>query len=185
MLRKGSTEMLRAWADGQAYRKPIKECTLCFFVQSSVSRQFQVGLHQQLLWQWGNSSIRRKEQVHFLLAELSAPALLLKLEMFLAEDHPLVLNLSFSASLGLLPVTLSLKTAGCGIKNTGDQMEAERNNLCKLRCFPPVALAWDSVSGIHIVPNIYSETLVVDSSPAFWDSPEGTDRTTVLVLVNL
>ncbi|KAK3129298.1 hypothetical protein QOZ80_6BG0476710 [Eleusine coracana subsp. coracana] len=105
-------------------------------------------------------------------------------EMFLAEDHPLVLNLSFSASLGLLPVTLSLKTAGCGIKNTGDQMEAERNNLCKLRCFPPVALAWDSVSGIHIVPNIYSETLVVDSSPAFWDSPEGTDRTTVLVLAD-
>jgi hypothetical protein len=40
----------------------------------------------------------------------------------------LALNLSFSASLGLLPVTLSLKTAGCGIKNPGDQMEAERNS---------------------------------------------------------
>ncbi|TVU11055.1 hypothetical protein EJB05_44617 [Eragrostis curvula] len=105
-------------------------------------------------------------------------------EMFLAEDHPLALNLSFSVSLGLLPVILSLKTAGCGIKNAGDQMEAERNNLCKLRCFPPVALAWDSVSGLHIVPNINTETLVVDSSPAFWDSPEGTDRTTVLVLAD-
>lgn len=56
-------------------------------------------------------------------------------------------------------------------------------DLCKLRCFPPVALAWDVVSGLHIIPNIYSETLVVDSSPGFWDSPEGTDRTTVLVLV--
>ncbi|RLM51072.1 hypothetical protein C2845_PMPSC038588 [Panicum miliaceum] len=105
-------------------------------------------------------------------------------EIFLSEDHPLALNLSFSASLGLLPVTLSLKTAGCGIKNAGDQMEAERNNLCKLRCFPPVALAWDSVSGLHIIPNIYSETLVVDSSPAFWDSAEGTDRTTVMILIN-
>ncbi|KAL6598084.1 hypothetical protein ACP70R_046505 [Stipagrostis hirtigluma subsp. patula] len=105
-------------------------------------------------------------------------------EIFLAEDHPLALNLSFSASLGLLPVILSLKTAGCGIKNAGDQMEAERNNLCKLRCFPPVALAWDSVSGLHIIPNIYSETLVVDSSPGFWDSPEGMDRTTVLVLAD-
>jgi hypothetical protein len=52
--------------------------------------------------------------------------------MFLAEDHPLVLNLSFSASLGLLPVILSLKTAGCGIKNTGDQMEAERNSVLLL-----------------------------------------------------
>lgn len=40
----------------------------------------------------------------------------------------MALNLSFSASLGLLPVTLSLKTAGCGIKNAGDQMEAERNS---------------------------------------------------------
>ncbi|XP_062198955.1 uncharacterized protein LOC133901587 isoform X2 [Phragmites australis] len=105
-------------------------------------------------------------------------------EIFLAEDHPLALNLSFSASLGLLPVILSLETAGCGIKNAGDQMEAERNNLCKLRCFPPVALAWDVVSGLHIIPNIYSETLVVDSSPGFWDSPEGTDRTTVLVLAD-
>ncbi|KAG2633875.1 uncharacterized protein LOC120660149 isoform X1 [Panicum virgatum] len=105
-------------------------------------------------------------------------------EIFLSEDHPLALNLSFSASLGLLPVTLSLKTAGCGIKNAGDQMEAERNNLCKLRCFPPVALAWDSVAGLHIIPNIYSETLVVDSSPAFWDSAEGTDRTTVMILAD-
>nr|CAB3452976.1 unnamed protein product [Digitaria exilis] len=123
-------------------------------------------------------------------------------EIFLSEDHPLALNLSFSASLGLLPVTLSLKTAGCGIKNAGDQMEAERNSetllscsvntyfqseipyLCKLRCFPPVALAWDSVSGLHIIPNIYSETVVVDSSPAFWDSPEGTDRTAVMILAD-
>ncbi|CAN6195364.1 unnamed protein product [Urochloa humidicola] len=105
-------------------------------------------------------------------------------EIFLSEDHPLALNFSFSASLGLLPVILSLKTAGCGIKNAGDQMEAERNNLCKLRCFPPVALAWDSVSGLHIIPNIYSETIVVDSSPAFWDSPEGTDRTTVMILAD-
>ncbi|CAN6217106.1 unnamed protein product [Urochloa humidicola] len=105
-------------------------------------------------------------------------------EIFLSEDHPLALNLSFCASLGLLPVTLSLKTSGCGIKNAGDQMEAERNNLCKLRCFPPVALAWDSVSGLHIIPNIYSETIVVDSSPAFWDSPEGTDRTTVMILAD-
>jgi len=40
----------------------------------------------------------------------------------------LALNLSFSTSLGLLPVTLSLKTAGCGIKNAGDQMEAEKNS---------------------------------------------------------
>jgi len=47
----------------------------------------------------------------------------------------LALNLSFSASLGLLPVTLSLKTAGCGIKKAGDQMEAERNSeLLLLLC---------------------------------------------------
>lgn len=40
-------------------------------------------------------------------------------EMFLKEDHPLALNLSFKISLGLLPVTLSLKPAGCGIKSSG------------------------------------------------------------------
>lgn len=105
-------------------------------------------------------------------------------EIFLKEDHPLALTLSFSVSLGLLPVTLSLGTAGCGIKNIADQTEADKNNLCKLRCFPPVALAWDSVSGLHIIPNIYSETVVVDSSPATWDSHQGAERTTVLVLAD-
>ncbi|KAL5201355.1 hypothetical protein ABZP36_035709 [Zizania latifolia] len=104
--------------------------------------------------------------------------------IFLKEDHALALNLSFSVSLGLLPVILSLRTAGCGVKTTGDQMEAEKNKLCKLRCFPPIALTWDSASGLHIIPNIYSETIVVDSSPAFWDSHQGTERTTVLVLAD-
>lgn len=37
----------------------------------------------------------------------------------LEEAHPLAVRLSFSISLGLLPVTLSLKTANCGIKNSG------------------------------------------------------------------
>lgn len=44
--------------------------------------------------------------------------------MLVKEDHPLVLNLSFTISLGLLPATLSLETAGCGIKNSGLQDEA-------------------------------------------------------------
>ncbi|KAF7072002.1 hypothetical protein CFC21_077202 [Triticum aestivum] len=105
-------------------------------------------------------------------------------EIFLKEDHPMALTLSFSVSLGLLPVLFSLRTTGCGIKNIGDQIEADKNNLCKLRCFPPVALAWDSVSGIHIIPNIYSETVVVDSSPATWDSHQGAEKTTVLVLAD-
>lgn len=45
-------------------------------------------------------------------------------EMFLKEDHPLALNLTFGISLGLLPVSLSLKTAGCGIKNSLPDEEA-------------------------------------------------------------
>lgn len=36
----------------------------------------------------------------------------------LNEDHPLALNLSFSVSLGLMPVTLSVKTTGCGIRKS-------------------------------------------------------------------
>lgn len=39
-------------------------------------------------------------------------------EMMLNEDHPLALNLSFSVSLGLMPVTLSIKTTGCGIRKS-------------------------------------------------------------------
>lgn len=45
----------------------------------------------------------------------------------LKEDHPLAFNMSFSISLGLLPVTLSLKTAGCGIKNSGLPVEEARS----------------------------------------------------------
>lgn len=40
-------------------------------------------------------------------------------EIMLEEAHPLAVQLSFSISLGLLPVTFSLKTAGCGIQNSG------------------------------------------------------------------
>ena len=40
----------------------------------------------------------------------------------------MALTLSFSVSLGLLPVLLSLKTTGCGIKNIGDQIEADKNS---------------------------------------------------------
>ncbi|KAL5981930.1 hypothetical protein ACLOJK_015997 [Asimina triloba] len=109
-------------------------------------------------------------------------------ELFLEEDHPLALNATFSVSLGLLPVTLSVKTATCGIKNSALPLEEsgdmEHSSLCKLRCFPPIALAWDSISGLHVVPNLYSETIIVDSSPAFWGSTSGSEKTTVLLLVD-
>ncbi|KAA3479539.1 gpi inositol-deacylase [Gossypium australe] len=107
-------------------------------------------------------------------------------DIFLKEDHPLAFNLSFAISLGLLPVTFSLKTAGCGIKDSGLLDEAGdngNNKLCKLRCFPPVALAWDPTSGLHVFPNLYSETLVVDSSPALWTST-GAEKTTVFLLLD-
>ncbi|KAE8718479.1 hypothetical protein F3Y22_tig00110013pilonHSYRG00322 [Hibiscus syriacus] len=107
-------------------------------------------------------------------------------DIFLKEDHPLAFNLSFAISLGLLPVSFSLKTAGCGIKDSALLDEAGdtgNTKLCKLRCFPPVALAWDPTSGLHVFPNLYSETLLVDSSPALWTST-GTEKTTVLLLLD-
>ncbi|KNA13999.1 hypothetical protein SOVF_111530 isoform B [Spinacia oleracea] len=109
-------------------------------------------------------------------------------EMLFKEDHPIALNLSFSISLGLLPVTMSLKTSGCGIKNSGlsaqEDDDAENNRLCKMRCFPAVAFAWDRTSGLHIHPNLNSETVVVDSAPALWNSAQGSEKTTVLLLID-
>ncbi|KAF9605554.1 hypothetical protein IFM89_017573 [Coptis chinensis] len=58
------------------------------------------------------------------------------------------------------------------------------HGLCRLRCFPPVAIAWYSTSGLHVIPNLYSETISVDSSPAFWDSTQESDMTTVLLLLD-
>ncbi|KAM1357680.1 hypothetical protein ACFX1Q_044741 [Malus domestica] len=109
-------------------------------------------------------------------------------EMSLKEDHPLALNLSFTTSLGLLPVMFSLKAAGCGIMNSGlpDEQAGDEDNskLCKLRCFPPIAFAWDHTSGLHIFPNMYSEKIVVDSSPALWSSPQSSEKTSVMLLVD-
>ncbi|XP_048495141.1 uncharacterized protein LOC104883248 isoform X3 [Beta vulgaris subsp. vulgaris] len=112
----------------------------------------------------------------------------LRREMLFKEDHPIALNLSFTISLGLLPVTMSLKTTGCGIKNSGlsgeEVDDAENNRLCKMRCFPAVALAWDRISGLHIYPNLNSETIIVDSAPALWHSAQGSDKTNILLLVD-
>ncbi|KAG2261398.1 hypothetical protein Bca4012_013856 [Brassica carinata] len=123
--------------------------------------------------------------------EVSSQSMLLSTywpkEIFLKEDHPLAYNLSFAISLGLLPITLSLKTAGCGIKTfglpDGETGDLDKDKLCKLRCFPPIVLAWDSASGLHVFPNLYSETIVIDSSPALWSS-QSSEKTTVLLLVD-
>lgn len=105
-------------------------------------------------------------------------------ELFLKEDHPLALNLSFSVSLGILPVTLSLSTSGCGIKSSEQTGDVDQSRLCKLRCFPPLVITWDSESGLQVIPNVYSETVIVDSSPALWDSSLGSDRTTLMLLID-
>ncbi|KAL2939989.1 GPI inositol-deacylase [Bienertia sinuspersici] len=126
------------------------------------------------------------------IKEFSSLSLLLSAflqnEILFKEDHPIALNLSFTISLGILPVTISLKTAGCGIKNSEisaqEDDDAENNRLCKMRCFPAVAFAWDRTSGLHIYPNLNSETVLVDSAPALWHSAQGSEKTTVLLLVD-
>ncbi|KAK7338423.1 hypothetical protein VNO77_19032 [Canavalia gladiata] len=109
-------------------------------------------------------------------------------DLLLEEAHPLAVKLSFAISLGLVPVTLSLKTVSCGIRNSElpeeEAGDLESSRLCKLRCFPPVALAWDDTSGLHIYPNLNSETIVVDSSPAHWSSTQQSEKTIVLLLVD-
>ena len=61
-------------------------------------------------------------------------------------------------------------------------MKAE---LCKARCFPPVALVWDPPYGLEVYPNLTSQVIVVDSSPATWGSAYGSEHTTILLLVCL
>ncbi|QHN87289.1 hypothetical protein HN51_041524 [Arachis hypogaea] len=109
-------------------------------------------------------------------------------ELLLEEAHPLAVKLSFAVSLGLLPVTLSMKAVSCGIKNTGlpeeEAGDPESTNLCKLRCFPPVALAWDDTAGLSIYPNLNTKTIFVDSTPALWSSTQHSEKTVVLLLVD-
>nr|XP_043613112.1 uncharacterized protein LOC122585082 [Erigeron canadensis] len=124
--------------------------------------------------------------------EFSPQSLLLSVyswkDIFIKEDHPIALNITFSISLGLLPATVSVETTGCGIKKSGLSVEEagdmDSGRLCKLRCFPPVALAWEATSGLHIFPNLYSRTIEVDSSPALWSSTQGPEQTNILLLVD-
>uniref|UniRef100_A0A2P2J4X6 Uncharacterized protein LOC105140193 isoform X1 n=2 Tax=Rhizophora mucronata TaxID=61149 RepID=A0A2P2J4X6_RHIMU len=133
------------------------------------------------------------------MRDLSAQLMLLSAyspkEMLLEEDHPLAYNLSFGVSLGLLPVSLSLKSTGCGINKSelsaveiedkdGRKEFEENSRLCKLRCFPPVAIAWDPTSGLYFFPNLDGQTIVVDSSPALWSSTMGSEETTVFLMVD-
>ncbi|KAM7278469.1 hypothetical protein ACFE04_005603 [Oxalis oulophora] len=126
---------------------------------------------------------KRDLSPQFMLLSTSSPK-----DLFLKENHPLASILSFAVSLGLLPVTLSMKIVGCGISNYGipdDKAAGDLENfrLCKLRCFSPVALAWDSTSDVQIFPNVYGENIVIDSSPGLWDA-EGSEKTFVMLLVD-
>lgn len=55
--------------------------------------------------------------------------------------------------------------------------------LCKVRCFPPVALVWDPPFGLEVLPNLESEIIIVDSAPAIWGSSYGSEQTTILLMV--
>lgn len=63
----------------------------------------------------------------YMVDSLSLHHFTLMQDIMLKEDHPLAFNMSFSISLGLLPITVSLKTAGCGIKSSGLPDEEARS----------------------------------------------------------
>ncbi|EPS65818.1 hypothetical protein M569_08958, partial [Genlisea aurea] len=129
-----------------------------------------------------------KEGNEIFSSDLLIRSLYKKKHLNLGTDHPLVVNLKLSFSIGLLPLSLSLTPTDCGIQNSGilgeDSEDLEADKVCRLRCFPPVALAWDATSGLHVFPNLYSETLVVDSFPALWSPSQDTEKTSILLLVD-
>ncbi|OIT36811.1 hypothetical protein A4A49_06965 [Nicotiana attenuata] len=69
-------------------------------------------------------------------------------EMMLKEDHPLALNLSFSVSLGLMPVTLSVKTTGCGIRKS--QFTSDESGEMEIDTFHQSLLIPVIIGGIDV-----------------------------------
>ncbi|KAG6557641.1 hypothetical protein Mapa_000922 [Marchantia paleacea] len=108
--------------------------------------------------------------------------------LIIKENHPIVADFSMAVSLGTLPMSLEINTTSCGSTDSvlakSKPTESELMSLCKLRCFPPVVLVWDPPSGLEVFPNLYHETISVDSSPAIWGSKYGSEKTTVLLLVD-
>ncbi|KAL2624469.1 hypothetical protein R1flu_008714 [Riccia fluitans] len=108
--------------------------------------------------------------------------------LVLKESHPIVTDFSMAFSLGSLPISLEIRTRSCGSTDSvladSKPTESELMSLCKLRCFPPVILVWDSPSGLEIFPNHYHETISVDSSPAIWGSEYSSEKSALLLLVD-
>ncbi|CAM6094752.1 unnamed protein product [Calypogeia fissa] len=107
--------------------------------------------------------------------------------LLLRENHPLVADITMAVSLGTLPMVLEINASSCGSTDSvlAKQKPSgpELDRLCKLRCFPPVALVWDP-SGLEVFPNLYHNIVTVDSSPAMWGSKSSSESTTVLLLVD-
>ncbi|KAG0570658.1 hypothetical protein KC19_6G178400 [Ceratodon purpureus] len=104
------------------------------------------------------------------------------------EYHPMVWQVPIEVSLSTLPIVLDVKTVSCGVKPEGLAKEHPEPEdilkLCKARCFPPVAMVWDPPYGLEVYPNLTSQIIVVDSSPATWGSAYGSEHTTILLLAD-
>ena len=74
------------------------------------------------------------------------------------EAHPLAVKLSFSISLGLLPITLSMNTVGCGIRNSGLPEEeagdlessSKNSNPLPVDQFIRILFCDDITFGVHV-----------------------------------
>lgn len=109
-------------------------------------------------------------------------------DVHLVENHAVLFNLSLPVSMGVMPLTIELKTTSCGIRNSvfanEEPGDREHTSLCKLRCFPPLALVWDPLTGLAVIPNFYTETIALDSSPALWGTRHGSEESTIILLVD-
>ncbi|XP_024528955.1 GPI inositol-deacylase [Selaginella moellendorffii] len=104
--------------------------------------------------------------------------------LHLNEKHPLVMNFSVSVGFGVLPLLMEVKTASCGISDRQQAGDSEVANLCKLRCFPPLAMLWDPYAGLQILPNLRVETIVSDSSTVLPGLKYGSQEASMVLLAD-
>eukprot|EP00850_Spirogloea_muscicola_P021246 SM000242S08482 [mRNA] locus=s242:117485:125911:+ [translate_table: standard] len=90
-------------------------------------------------------------------------------DVLVSEGHPMVLSLALPLSPGAAPLAVRSSATQCGLQDDDVRLGGVGlTELCKRRCFPPIAAVWDPFAGGHdvVIAGAYSVTVQSDATPA-------------------
>eukprot|EP00850_Spirogloea_muscicola_P021138 SM000238S08039 [mRNA] locus=s238:168526:179900:+ [translate_table: standard] len=116
-------------------------------------------------------------------------SLLKRRNVLVSENHPMVLSLALPLSPGAAPLAVRSSATQCGLQDDDVRLsDAGITELCKQRCFAPVAAVWDPFAGGHDVVSAgaYRVTVQSDATPALGSpgQPRDGDQARLTLLID-